>query len=38
MIFDGRKLGQVRSWVCTIFRLGQKLGQDFWSEDGAAQS
>ena len=27
MIFDGQKLGQVRSWVCPIFRLGQKMGQ-----------
>ena len=36
MIFDGRKLGQVGSWVCPIFRLGQKLGQDLWLEDGAA--
>ena len=38
MIFDGWKLGQVGSWVCPIFRLGQKLRQDLWSEDGAARS
>ena len=38
ILFDGRKLGQVGSWVCPIFRLGRKLGQDLWSEDGAAQS
>ena len=38
MIFDGQKLGQVGSWVCSIFRLGQKLGQDWWSEEGAARS
>ena len=38
MIFDGQKLGQVGSWVCLIFRLGQKLEQDLWLEVRAARS